>query len=352
MKKLSKKSKSVPPRKRLKKYEEGGKEVQGLKRNSTWDPFPGSNVPTAPKTEAIEMKLESEPVSKENLIQKNEQKPKLLPGGFTSEAQKQAYIRNAKKRISNGETVKSLVDSKFGTAAGLKALGIVDKPVQVKKSTPNKTKPITPVKQKVEVKKQPVKQKPEVKSQPVKQKPEVKSQPVKQKVEVKKQPVKPKKIVETEGQRLARVGKQQANSYKGSPERSSRELKTGRLDTIVNTKQSGNKQTKVIKYDKKGNKVKTFYKEAAPRMTIDSTGRKYLNSKGTVYTEIDRVGNKKVTIGKNIKMDPVKKDTFSKGSVIKKIVYRNPSGFGTTLDLSKKPAKLKKGGKLKINKKK
>ena len=330
MKKLSKKSKSVPPKKRLKKYEEGGKEVQGLKRNNTWDSFPGFDapaVPTVPKDETISPKKTSESTPTEKA---EVSKPKLLSGGFTSESQKLAYINSAKKRISNGETVKDLVNSRFGTAAGLKALGIVDKPNQVKKDISNKSKSIKPTKKEVEIKKQ----------------------PIKKKAEVKKQPVKIKKVVETEGQRLARVGKKQANSYKGSPERISKETKNGRIDVVVNTKQSGNKQTKVVKYDKKGNKVGTYYKEAAPRLVVDSTGKKYLNSKGTVYTELDRFGNKKVTKGKNMSMDPVKKDTFSKGSIIKKISYKNPSGFVTNLDLSKKPAKFKKGGKLKTSKSK
>lgn len=327
MKKLNKKSKSVPPRKRLKKYEDGGKEVQGLKRNSTWDSFPGFEVPTIPKSESISQKTTVDSVSNKK---PEESKTKLLPGGFSSEAQKLAYINSAKKRISRGETIKDLVNSKFGTAAGLKALGIVDKPTQEKKDISNKPKSIKPVKKEVEIKKQ----------------------PIKKKVEVKKQPVKNKKVIETEGQRLARVGKKQANSYKSSPERISKETKNGRIDVVVNTKQNGNKQTKVVKYDKKGNKVGTYYKEAAPRFVSDSTGKKYLNSKGTVYTESDRFGNKKVTEGKNMSMDPVKKDTFSKGSIVKKISYKNPSGFVTTLDLSKKPAKFKKGGKLKTSKSK
>lgn len=55
--------------------------------------------------------------------------------GFESDAQKAAYIKNAKSMLSKGKTVADLVSSKFGTAAGLKALGITDS----KPATSNKT---------------------------------------------------------------------------------------------------------------------------------------------------------------------------------------------------------------------
>lgn len=310
------------PRKRLKKYEDGGKEVQGLKRNSDFDSVPGSNMPLAPKGDAVTMNLKSEAVPVEKQLKKLElpagSSTKKIAGGFSSEAQKAAYIKNAKDMIAKGKTVDDLVKSRFGTKEGLAALGIKDANKVTPKKDTNKVAPKKDLPKYDNIKA----------------------------LELKKKGADLKK----KGQDLARIGKKQANSYKGSPERTSKETKNGRIDVVINTKQSGNKQTKVVKYDKKGNKVGTYYKEAAPRLVVDSTGKKYLNSKGTLYTELDRFGNKKVTKGKNMSMDPVKKDTFSKGSIIKKISYKNPSGSVTTLDLSKKPAKFKKGGKLKTSK--
>ena len=311
MKTVLKKTKPKPYKKVLKKYDGGGsvdyevgKEVKGLEPKGYWDGLSnlGSDTKTLPKKE----------ISKKS-------------DGFKSDEQRNAYIKNAKNLISKGETISSLVKSKFGTASGLKALGIVDKPKTVKPA---------PVKEKL----------------PVKKKVEVIKPPVKKKVEVIKPPVKSKKTPETEGQRLARIGKKQANSYKWSPERISKETKTGRVDTVVNTKQNGNKQTKVTTYNKKGDKLKTYYKETGPRLVLDSVGKRYLNSKGTKYTEITREGNKKVTKGKNLSMDPVKKGSLNKGSTIEKIAYKNLSGLTGVLDYSKKPIKLNKGGKIKTKK--
>ena len=308
--------KNVP---RVKKYDGGGsvgyevgKEVLGLEPKGYWD-----STPESPNT-----------------ISETKTPAKKIAGGFSSEAQKNSYIKQAKNLILKGETISSLVKNKFGTASGLKALGIVDKPL-VK----------NPIKNKVEVSKPPIKNKVEVIKSPIKNKVEVIKSPIKNKVEVIKSPIKNKKNPETEGQRLTRIGKKQANSYKTSPESNSKQTKTGRIDTVVNTKQNGNKQTKVTAYNKKGEKLKTYYKEAGSRSSLDTTGRKYLNSKGTIYTEIDRIGNKKVTKGKNISMDPTKKGAFKRGSIIEKISYKNPSGFISTLDYSKKPVVLRKGGK-------
>lgn len=55
--------------------------------------------------------------------------------GFESDAQKEAYIKNAKAMLAKDKTVADLVKMKFGTAAGLKALGITDS----KPATSNKT---------------------------------------------------------------------------------------------------------------------------------------------------------------------------------------------------------------------
>lgn len=66
-------------------------------------------------------------------------KAKRRADGFQSDAQKAAYIKNAKAMLAKGETIDSLVKMKFGTAAGLKALGITDsskKESDSKKATP------------------------------------------------------------------------------------------------------------------------------------------------------------------------------------------------------------------------
>jgi len=291
--------------KKIKKFEGGGpvdygpgKEVEGLERKEYWATTPDlTNIASETKTPA-----------------------KKIVGGFTSEAQKNAYIKQAKNLILKGETISSLVKNKFGTASGLKLLGIVDKPKTIK-PTPVKEKP--PIKNKVEVNKP----------------------PIKNKVEVNKPPIKNKKTPETEGQRLARIGKKQANSYKTSPQKNSIQTKNGRLDTTVNTKQNGNKQTKVTSFDKKGNKLKTNYKETGPRFSLDSPGKTYLNSKGTIYTKKDVFGNVKVITGKNMTMSPKIKGGLNKGSIIEKISYKDPSGFKDALDYSKKPVVLRKGGK-------
>lgn len=171
-------SKISAPKKRLKKYEEGGKEVQGVKRNSVFDSLPGSNMPTAPKGDAVTMNLKSEQVPANKQLKKIElpagspdfsgqgayavtpakmdekkaetvsaPKAKRIAGGFSSEAQKQAYIKNAKDMIAKGKTVDDLVKSRFGTKEGLKALGISDTP---KKAAPTKVKSGTQSKLKVE----------------------------------------------------------------------------------------------------------------------------------------------------------------------------------------------------------
>ena len=286
--------KNVP---RVKKYDGGGsvgyevgKEVLGLEPKGYWD-----STPESPNT-----------------ISETKTPAKKIAGGFSSEAQKNSYIKQAKNLILKGETISSLVKNKFGTASGLKALGIVDKPL---------IKP--PIKNKVEV------------SKP----------PIKNKVEVIKPPIKNKKNPETEGQRLTRIGKKQANSYKTSPESNSKQTKTGRIDTVVNTKQNGNKQTKVTAYNKKGDKLKTYYKESGSRFILDSSGKTYLNSKGNILTKLDRVGKYKVIQGKNMSMDPKKKGTLKKGSIITKISSVGPSKIGYTLDYSKNPVVLRKGGK-------
>jgi len=164
MKKTTKKSKKVTPSKRLKKYEEGGKEVTGLKKNPEYDAKMPAGV-TMPKGDmpygsGMEMKLKSEAVPADKLLKKIEMpdasvpsatttpsakaivpkakaivpKAKLLPGGFTSEAQKAAYIKNVKAKMANGATIDQLVKYKVGTKAGLEGLGLKDTPAKAKPS--------------------------------------------------------------------------------------------------------------------------------------------------------------------------------------------------------------------------
>jgi hypothetical protein len=154
------KSKSSTSRKKLKKYEEGGKEVTGLKKNSEYDAKMPAGV-TMPKGDmpygtGMKMLMKTEAVPADKLLKKIEMpegslpitptaptaapKAKLLPGGFTSEAQKAAYIKNVKARMAKGATIDQLVKDKVGTKAGLEGLGFKDAAktnitVKTKKST-------------------------------------------------------------------------------------------------------------------------------------------------------------------------------------------------------------------------
>ena len=181
--KIKKVSRVPSSAKRLKKYEDGGKEVQGLKRNSNFDSFPGSNMPLAPKGDAITMNLKSEAVPANKQLKKIElpagsanlsgqgayavtpakvetpakldtpakievtpkkvvtPKAKILPGGFTSESQKAAYIKNVKARMAKGATLDQLVKERVGTKAGLQALGVKDANKVTPKKDANKVTP-------------------------------------------------------------------------------------------------------------------------------------------------------------------------------------------------------------------
>ena len=135
VKPISKKTKG----RSLRKFEEGGKQV-GIKTNDSFENVSQNNKPIAPKSpDNIEMKLQTElvpdskklseikmPTSKAEVapVSVAKVKAKTLPGGFSSEAQKNAYIKNVKAKIAAGYTIDQLVKSKVGTKAGLEALGL------------------------------------------------------------------------------------------------------------------------------------------------------------------------------------------------------------------------------------
>jgi len=135
VKPISKKTKG----RSLRKFEEGGKQV-GIKTNDSFENVSQNNKPIAPKSpDNIEMKLQTElvpdskklseikmPTSKAEVapVSVAKVKAKTLPGGFSSEAQKNAYIKNVKAKIAAGSTIDQLVKSKVGTKAGLEALGL------------------------------------------------------------------------------------------------------------------------------------------------------------------------------------------------------------------------------------
>ncbi len=131
--KMTSSKKSVKPVSRnskvkpLKKFDEGGKQVDIKTSNSFETVNSGSNKPTAPKSEPIEMKLKTELVPANKILKEIKMpaaKAKLLPGGFTSIEQKRAYIKNVKNKISKGATIEQLVKDKVGTKAGLESLGL------------------------------------------------------------------------------------------------------------------------------------------------------------------------------------------------------------------------------------
>jgi hypothetical protein len=62
--------------------------------------------------------------------------PKKRTDGFASDAQKAAYIKNAKSMLASGKSIDDLVKSKFGTKAGLAALGLKDSPKASSKAEP------------------------------------------------------------------------------------------------------------------------------------------------------------------------------------------------------------------------
>ncbi len=150
MKKTTKKSKKVTPSNKLKKYEEGGKEVTGLKKNSEYDSKMPSGV-TMPKRDmpygtGMKMLMKTEPTT--NNLKKIEMpegslpvtpstpvtptkgtkvstpKTKLLPGGFTSEAQKKVYTQSLRDKVKSGMSVDELVKKGYGTKKGLTELGL------------------------------------------------------------------------------------------------------------------------------------------------------------------------------------------------------------------------------------
>ena len=161
VKKVKSKSSALP--KRIKKYDDGG--IQGLKKNPEYEAKMPAGI-TMPKGDmpygtGMEMKLKSEAVPANKVLKKIEMpegslpvtptapaksatapKAKLLPGGFTSEAQKAAYIKNVKARMAKGATIDQLVKDKVGTKAGLEGLGLKDTPAKqnkTKKAEPNKS---------------------------------------------------------------------------------------------------------------------------------------------------------------------------------------------------------------------
>lgn len=144
MKKATKKTgamKKVAPKK-VRKFDQGG--VNTLKPKTAAEAVKGlviGPVATA-KTEA-EDKAFKDANTGMNLLSTSKTatttaapKKKLLPGGFESEAQKTAYIKNVKNKIANGTTIEELVKAKVGTKAGLEALGFKDKVNAATPSTP------------------------------------------------------------------------------------------------------------------------------------------------------------------------------------------------------------------------
>jgi hypothetical protein len=125
------KSKSSTSSKRLKKYENGGRNILKEFTDPGLKGYPGpepddvstSNVSTVVSsgnnTVSTDNKVESPTVSK-----KATPKAKLLPGGFTSEAQKKAYTQSLRNKIKSGMSVDELVRKGYGTKKGLTDLGL------------------------------------------------------------------------------------------------------------------------------------------------------------------------------------------------------------------------------------
>lgn len=453
--------KYVNPSKKLKKYEEGGrkilseytdpslKEVTGIKnQNALGDLMSNpvkADIPAIPKI-SEDTKSTIPSIESKTAIPKTP--AKKIAGGFSSEAQKSAYIKNVKDRMSKGATLDQLVKEGIGTKSGLEGLGFKDavkaSPIKSKKksitlpknnvlssvgrkglvntgSTPlpknsrvplaNKNTTITRTKKssitlpknnvlsavgrkgqeytgstplpknsrvplankdtkKVGTRGEGLKLKgkgmklkgegmklkgqallakgkkqsesvlePKQKNTPIKKdtiKPIVKPKPIVKTPETKKKISNEAIKLKKKGQELTKLGKKQANSYTWSPERNSKETKSGRIDTIVNTKQNGNKQTKVNVYNKKGDKTKSYYKESGPRYTVEGGKKSYINKKGTILTEISADGiNTTITKGRNIERDSKNKGSLKPGMVVDKKFYSSKSGLKANLDFTK-----------------
>ena len=129
--------------KRLRKFEDGGMAGKGPLKPKTPEELAQETVsrlatiPGVSKTEtpSVVGKSPLQPVVKTAVAPK----AKFLPGGFKDQAQKDAYIKNTKNLLKT-KSVADLVKMKYGTAAGLAALGFKD---EVKKVTPVSKAPAT-----------------------------------------------------------------------------------------------------------------------------------------------------------------------------------------------------------------
>jgi hypothetical protein len=128
MKKATKKTgamKKVAPKK-VRKFEEGG--VNALKPKTSTEAVKGLVIgPVATAQTAEEQAKSAKDLLTVSKSTSSTPKKKLLPGGFESESQKAAYIKNVKNKIAKGATIEELVKAKVGTKAGLEALGFKNK---------------------------------------------------------------------------------------------------------------------------------------------------------------------------------------------------------------------------------
>jgi hypothetical protein len=274
-KKIIKKSTPVKMKKggKIRKFQNGGMEGKGpLASNykSTEDvaksavekltSTPGVVKPTPSTLGPVTATLTKKPT------------PKKRTDGFTSDAQKAAYIKSAKAMLAKNKTVDDLVKMKFGTKEGLAALGIKDsqKPTAPK----NTNKPTTP------------------KKTTDKSKTSAPKYDNTKALELKKKGLEMKK----KGQALAVKGRKEAagsdvytylTTEKSKDPIKSKNLTfnkdTGFAVTRKNINKKGDKTIIVEKYDKEGNTQKVI--------------RKYIPSdpnKKTSYTEFDKKKGDKV----------------------------------------------------------
>lgn len=125
-KKVSKPSASP---KRVRKFVNGGRNILSEFTDPTLKQVPGLE-PDAEKyynpvkTEVpSEIKTSETPASSE-IKTPAVPKAKLLPGGFTSEAQKKAYTQSLRNKIKSGMSIDELVRKGYGTKKGLTDLGL------------------------------------------------------------------------------------------------------------------------------------------------------------------------------------------------------------------------------------
>ena len=144
--KKTKVSKPVASTKKLKKFTNGGGNDIGTLKPKT--PLEAAQSLKINPTIATAETLEQQKSSSENLMKglmrppaKEKEtvvtapklesktpvkspKAKLLPGGFTSEAQRKAYTESLRQKIKSGKSVDQLVKEGYGTKKGLSDLGL------------------------------------------------------------------------------------------------------------------------------------------------------------------------------------------------------------------------------------